>query len=493
MTVLLFILGVLFVAIGIAVSIALHEVGHLVPAKLFKVRVTKYMIGFGPTIWSRKKGETEYGVKAIPAGGYVAMVGMYPPNKEDGSIRPSSTGLLQTLAESRGDTGKDGAARDGVAGDGTAEDGTAEDWAVKDGAVKDSAVKTGRFERLATDARAMANEEVRPEDENRVFYKLPVWKKIIIMLGGPAMNFIIAIILMAVVLMGFGIAQPSTTLAEVNACQVPYGQSAPTDLSKCTPTPAAAAGLKPGDKIVSFDGRQPSSWDELSSWIKAAAGRAVPVSVQRGGQTVELSMTPVLTARPVVTAAGTAEKDANGKAVTQEVGFAGILPASENVQQPVTAVLPAVGNNIAAVAGVVVNLPQRLVAVAQAAFSSAPRDSDGPVSVVGVGRVAGELATKEEVPLSSRVAVLISLVAGVNIALGVFNLIPLLPLDGGHVAGALYEGARRRVAKWFGRKDPGPFDIAKLLPLTYVVFAVLLAMGALLIYADIVKPINIFG
>ena len=124
--VLLFVLGVVFVAIGIAVSIALHEVGHLLPAKLFKVRVTKYMIGFGPTVWSKRKGETEYGLKAIPLGGYVSMIGMYPPNKEDGTVRTSSTGMFQSLA---------------------------------------------------SDARSLAHEEIGPGDETRVFYRLPVWKK----------------------------------------------------------------------------------------------------------------------------------------------------------------------------------------------------------------------------------------------------------------------------------------------------------------------------
>ncbi|MER5766015.1 site-2 protease family protein, partial [Streptomyces sp. NPDC002082] len=153
--VLLFILGVVFVAIGIAVSIALHEVGHLVPAKLFKVRVTKYMIGFGPTVWSKKRGETEYGLKAIPLGGYVSMIGMYPPNKEDGTVRTSSTGMFQSLA---------------------------------------------------SDARSLAHEEIGLGDENRVFYRLPVWKKIIIMLGGPAMNLLIGVVLTAVLLMGFGTA-----------------------------------------------------------------------------------------------------------------------------------------------------------------------------------------------------------------------------------------------------------------------------------------------
>ena len=442
MTVLLFIGGVLIVAVGIALSIALHEVGHLLPAKLFKVRVTRFMIGFGPTLWSRTKGETEYGVKAIPAGGFVAMVGMYPPNPTDGSVRPSSTGMFQTLA---------------------------------------------------TEARSAAHEEVGPEDANRVFYKLAVWKKIIVMLGGPTVNLLIGVVLMAVLLMGFGTAQATTTLSEVNACQVAYGEPVPADLSNCTPTPAAAAGLQPGDTLKSFDGVPVTEWAAFTERVRASAGKSVGLVYERAGKTITTSITPVLTARPVIGANGMAEVDATGTSVTVQAGFLGVGPTTALVREPASAVLPAVGDSIVQIGGVVLQLPQKLVGVAQAAFSSEPRDPNGPISVVGVGRVAGEVAAMEQIPLASRGATLIGLVASVNLALFVFNLIPLLPLDGGHVAGALYEGARRRVAKVFKRKDPGPFDIAKLLPLTYVAAVVLMVMGALLIYADIVKPVNLFG
>lgn len=440
--VLLFILGVLFVAIGIAASIALHEVGHLVPAKLFNVRVTKYMIGFGPTLWSRRKGETEYGVKAIPLGGYVSMIGMYPPNKADGSVRPSSTGMFQTLA---------------------------------------------------TEARSLAHEEIGPGDEKRVFYRLPVWKKIIVMLGGPAMNMLLGILLLAILLMGFGTATATTTISDVSKCQVAAGETVDPDSADCRLTPAASAGLQPNDTVTSFDGKAVTSWDQLTEWIRASAGREVPITVDRSGQQVSTTVTPVLSARPIIGADGRQATDASGTLQYQEVGFLGIGAQTRLVPQPASSVLPMAGENIRQVAGVIFNLPARVVGVAKAAFSEEPRDPNGPISVVGVGRVAGEVAAMEEIPLQSRVATLIGLLAGLNFALAVFNLVPLLPLDGGHVAGALYEGARRQVAKLFGRPDPGAFDIAKLLPVTYVVAALLMGMSALLIYADIVKPVNLFG
>jgi membrane-associated protease RseP (regulator of RpoE activity) len=445
-TVLLFILGVFFVVVGIVASIALHEVGHLVPAKLFKVRVMQYMIGFGPTMWSRKRGETEYGVKAIPAGGYVSMVGMYPPAEQDGTVRPSSTGMFQSLAD---------------------------------------------------DARKLAAEQVQPGDEHRMFYKLPVWKRIVIMLGGPFMNLVIGVVLFAVVIMGFGSAQVTTTLAEVHKCVVPASQQAETGQQDCLPSdpkaPASAAGLKPGDTIVSFDGQPVEDWQQMTERIRQAAGDETQITVLRNGERIQSEITPLLTERPVVGDDGRAEVDGNGNPVMEKVGFVGMGAQVELVPQPATEVLPAVGENIARVTGVVVNLPEHLYEVGQAAFSEEPRDPNGPISVVGVGRVAGEVASMDEIAAESKFAMLFRLMAGVNLALCVFNLIPLLPLDGGHVAGALWEGLRRRIAKLFGRKDPGPFDIAKLLPLTYVVAVALLGMGALLVYADIVKPVNLFG
>ena len=440
-SVLLYILGILIILIGVAVSIGLHEIGHLVPAKLFGVKVTQYMIGFGKTLWSTKKGETEYGLKAIPLGGYISMIGMYPP-AADGKARTAGTGFFSTLIQ---------------------------------------------------DARSASTESVGDGEDDRTFYRLPVWQRIIIMLGGPTMNLLLAIVLFAIVLMGFGVPQSSTTVATVSECVLPASSEKTTCSDDDPLAPGAAAGLKPGDTIISIDGTSIGSWTEATEIIRTSPGTDLDVVVERNGAETTVILTPLLTERYVLDDTNQVVTDAAGDPVTEDVGFVGIGSQQELVPAPATAVLPAVGENVGSVANMILNLPDRLVGIANAAFGPGERDPNGPISVVGVGRIAGEVVSLEEVPVAAKAQTMVGILASLNVALFVFNLIPLLPLDGGHVAAALWEAIRRGFAKAFKRRDPGPVDAAKLMPLTFVVVIVLGGMSALLIFADIVKPVNLFG
>jgi len=439
-TALLYILGVLIIVAGLAVSIGLHELGHLWPAKLFGVRVSQYMIGFGPTLFSRRKGETQYGIKAIPLGGYISMAGMYPPAAPGAKGRTATTGIFETMVQ---------------------------------------------------EARTASVATMVDVDDSRAFYKLPVYKRVIIMLGGPTMNLLIGIVLYTVLLCGFGIPQATTTLGSVNECVLPATSERQTCEPGDTQSPGLEAGLKPGDRIVSIDGEQITEWDQATAIIRESPGDDLSVVVDRAGDTITLTVTPLLTERYVLDEFGAIAKDASGASITQEVGFVGIGAASETVQQPVTAVLPMVGQNLARLGELFIALPQRVVTLVGSLFTSEERDPNGLIGVVGIGRIAGEITSLDSVPVADRVAALVQVLASLNIALFAFNLIPLPPLDGGHVAGALIEGIRRFFAKLFRRPDPGPIDTAKIIPVTMVVASLLIVLTVILVVADIVKPISI--
>jgi len=447
----MYLLGVLFVALGISVSIALHEVGHLLPAKKFGVKVTQYMVGFGPTIWSRRRGETEYGLKAVPLGGYIRMIGMFPPKPgaDPSMLRGSST---------------------------------------------------GRFSQLMDQAREESREQVKPGDEGRVFYKLSAPRKLVVMLGGPTMNLVIAVVLMTGIFTLYGIGEITARVSAVSQCvqTVPANGTAPAACSPSDPqAPANVAGIRPGDRVISLAGQPVSSWDDVRALIRPNGGRRIDVVVERDGRQVALTATPILTDLPRFDAEGNPVVGPDGKILTERVGFMGFSPSSEIVKQPLAAVPALIGDQVARTAGVVLRIPEKMVGIAEAAFGDGVRDPNGPISVVGVGRVAGEVADGQLSGLAgsgvSKFVFLLYLVASLNLALFVFNLIPLLPLDGGHAAGALWEGLRRQVAKLRGRPNPGYVDVAKALPLAYAVSIALIGMSVLLIYADVVSPIKLGG
>jgi membrane-associated protease RseP (regulator of RpoE activity) len=447
----MYFVGVLFVALGISVSIALHEVGHLIWAKKFGVKVTQYMVGFGPTIWSRTRGETEYGLKAVPLGGYIRMIGMFPPKPgADPSILRGSS--------------------------------------------------TGRFSQLMDQAREESREQVKAGDENRVFYKLSAPRKLVVMLGGPVMNLVIAVVLLAGIFTLYGIGEITARVSAVSQCvqSVSANGAAPAACSVSDPrAPANVAGIRPGDRIISLAGQPVSSWDDVRALIRPNGGKRISVVVQRFGRRVQLNATPILNDVPRLDAAGNPVLGPNGKFLTDRVGFMGLSPSTELVKQPLGALPALIGGEVATTAGVVFKIPQKMVGIAQAAFGNGVRDPNGPMSVVGVGRVAGEAASGQLSGVtgsgSSQFVFLIGLIASLNLALFVFNLIPLLPLDGGHAAGALWEGLKRQVARLRGRPNPGYVDVAKALPVAYAVSIVLIGMSVLLIYADVVNPIKLGG
>jgi membrane-associated protease RseP (regulator of RpoE activity) len=402
------------------------------------MRVPQFMVGFGPTVFSRRRGETEYGVKLIPLGGYIRIVGMIPPAEEGESKR--ATRMRSFIAEVRG----------------------------------------------------AALDDVLPTDGDRVFYAKPWWQRVIVMFAGPFHNLVLAVLFFAVTLCGVGTDVLTTTISQVPACVLPA--TAPADATCSTrvdgalpqESPAARAGLRPGDTIVgiagtSLDTDGVNSWTTVQQAIRSSPGKPLQLTVERRGERREVTVTPI---------ANTVYADATGSS-TITAGYLGVSPTQGFARQPVSA-LPAYFGTVAAQSlDKLVQIPGRIPQLFSAAFLGAKRDANGPIGVVGVGRISGEVFAQEKFTGLEKLSFFLGLLASVNLVLFLFNLIPIYPLDGGHVAGAVYERVRAGVARLRGRPDPGPFDIARLMPVAYAVAGVFMLMSALLVIADIVNPITL--
>jgi membrane-associated protease RseP (regulator of RpoE activity) len=431
-------LGILIFAVGLLVSIALHELGHMAPAKKFGVKVPQYMVGFGPTLWSRTKGDTEYGIKGIPLGGYIRMIGMFPPNPKGVQDREH----------------------------------------------------LGRIGLMIETAREEVLSEISPEDELRTFYRLSVPKKLTVMFGGPFMNLVIATILFTISLSVIGRPIVTTTVSEVVAC-VPTSAN-PNGIASTSgtcdggvSTPATEIGLTAGDKLLVVNDLEIASWEDLGTALGDQAGKVVQVTyLTSAGATITKSVKVAAIESEVFTDTG----EPTGEFSTR--GFLGVSPSFALEQSPVSEVPGFMTSVTASSISALFEFPARVFGLAGELFTDSPRDPEGPVSVVGIGRISGQITSSEAVPTVYKVGDLITLLASVNLFLFVFNMVPVLPLDGGHIAGALYEGARRQIARIRRKPLPGPVDTAKMLPVAYAMSLVLLAMSAIVILADIIKPMS---
>jgi membrane-associated protease RseP (regulator of RpoE activity) len=440
MSALLTFLGVVLFVLGILISVGLHEAGHMLPAKAFGMKVSQFFVGFGRTVWSFKRGETEYGIKLIPAGGFVRIIGMMPPGKNSQDpagplrVRKANTGPIQSMVEN---------------------------------------------------ARSAEYETVEPADDGRLFYQKVWWKKLIVMASGPLVNVAIAFVLFAGLFMLYGTNVAQTTISTVTDCVVPASQASAN--RQCQPgdkkSPAQQAGFKVGDKILSFNGTPINSWGELTPLIRANTDKPATIVVERNGQQIAPLHTKTIVNQVY-------ENATSNKLVS--VGFLGVSPVQKVERQNFGFVVNKMGELTVGTVQALGNFPQKLVGVAKSIVGG-QRDQNSPMSVVGASRVAGEVASNNALTVGERIAFLVSLLASLNLFLALFNFIPLLPLDGGHMIGAIWEGIRRGFAKIAGRPDPGYVDVAKLLPIAYVAASFIVVMGVLLVIADIVNPIKLFN
>src|SRR4051812_8268499 len=395
-------LGVVGFIVALLVSVTLHEGGHFMTARKFGMKASRFFVGFGPTVWSFRRGETEYGVKAIPAGGFVKIEGMTPL------------------------------------------------------------------------------EEVQPGDENRAFWKFPVRQRAVVLAAGSFMHFVLAVLLVYIVVLAVGVPENDPPVVGTVTKCVADGTSFACNAPGATPAPAAGV-LKPGDRIVAIDGTPVSTWTSAVELVQKSAGKQLAVTVRRHGQDVTVALRPTLVTRP----------SSPDKTKTTSVGAVSITAgdAFRNVG-PIAAV-PQAGRDIGNMLTGTVNVLTHKIKTLSRVYSK-DRDPAGFVGVIGISHVSGDILAAQSQSVGLRIAEFLFLVAGVNLFVGIFNLFPLLPLDGGHLAIAGYEEARHRVRRSFGYRGPlRRVDLNKLMPITYAFVVLLAGLTIYIAGADIVNPIKL--
>jgi membrane-associated protease RseP (regulator of RpoE activity) len=392
-------LGWLIFLVALLVSVMLHEAGHFVVAKRFGMKCTRFFVGFGPTIWSTWRGDTEYGIKALPLGGFVKIVGM------------------------------------------------------------------------------TSMDDVDPEDEARSFRRAPGWQRVLVLAAGSIMHFLLAAMLIFGLALAIGIENDNTTQLGTVATCVPASEQALENGAACAggaaKSPAQLAGLQVGDQVTSFNGIAVANWTELSNAIlKVKPGTPVVLTVERDGH-------------PVTLHTALTEVPGHGS-------YFGIAPTTVFQRQSPLAAVTYVGTGFSQViSGSVSAIAQLPAAVPNLFRKDRSSTAAGNVSsVVGAARETGQ-AVAADVGWKYKVSFVLLLIASLNIFVGVLNMLPLLPMDGGHVAVVIWERIKARFARLLGLPDPGMVDYRKLIPLSFSIFLVLVAFSMMLILADIVNPVNI--
>jgi len=376
-------LGMLAFVVALLLSVMVHEFGHFITARRYGMWVSEFFVGFGKKIWSVQRGETEFGVKAIPAGGYCKIEGMSP------------------------------------------------------------------------------NDAMPEGEEDRAFYKASSGKKLIILGAGSFLHFVLGYLLLFVLFAGVGTNQVLPIIGEVVANSA-----------------AQSAGIQAGDEVVSINGVEVTTWYKDVEAIRNSQGKELTLGLLRDGESITITATPRLTDID-----GT-ERYVLGIVNTTGLKRSGVIESASNSFKVTKSFLSESVKSLA-------KLPEKIPALWGATVRGEERDANGLVGVVGVARVSGEAVGSDKLTPMERLATFLLIVASLNIFVGIFNLLPILPLDGGHMAVAIADEIRAFLARLRGRPRPAPIDVTVLTPITMVVFVVLACLTLLLLVADVINPVTL--